>query len=487
LRNYLLTRPNKGSVFPVRVPTSTVPLLRIACMLLLAVLPANLSAVVVEESAMALIDAIRSNDLPRAEEVLDASGNAAAHMTLYAGVTPLHIAAALNRVELTSFLIERGAEIDARTKGGFTPLHWAAARNAADTTELLLEHGADMNATTRNGITPLHWAANNNSTNVVQLFLARGAKPLPVTNSGMTPLHWAVMNESQGAAVSLAFQAVTDQMAAETNLTESTAESPENEEAPDRESALPSVDEAAPMDHLPRPAFGRKLIVPLGFGENLTFIWIGELRMWIGEHEITNGQFRRFRPNHKSMFNEGFSLNGNSQPVVYVSWHDAMDLCKWLNKTHLDRIPRGCHFRLPEDREWLFVAQCGDHRIYPWGNEWPPKYGNFSDLTARKAFTRWEGIRHYDDGSAVTCPVFQSGANEWGIYGLAGNVWEWCADWYDSGKTYKVRHGGCWDFDGEPSLRNDTRGFDRPDARYDTIGIRLVVGRTGRPMVKQVE
>jgi len=75
----------------------------------------------------------------------------------------------------------------------------------------------------------------------------------------------------------------------------------------------------------------------------------------------------------------------------------------------------------------------------------------------------------------VTCPVDKSGANEAGIHGLAGNVWEWCDDWFDPDKKYKVRHGGSWDFDEKPSLAVLFRGFDRPDLKDDTIGFRLVV------------
>jgi formylglycine-generating enzyme required for sulfatase activity len=74
----------------------------------------------------------------------------------------------------------------------------------------------------------------------------------------------------------------------------------------------------------------------------------------------------------------------------------------------------------------------------------------------------------------VTCPVSQSGYNEWGIYGLAGNVWEWCLDWYTAKREYRVRRGGSWDFDTEPNLRINTIGFDRPEVRDDTIGFRVV-------------
>jgi len=445
-------------------------------------------AIVMDEVAVELIDAIRSNDIARIEATLAASGEAAAHMAVGPGITPLHIAAALDLRTVANLLVTVGADVNARTQGGFTPLHWAASRNATGTAEMLLESGADIQAVTANGITPLHWAANNNATNIVGLLIARGAEVLPETAHGQTPLHWAVITKSRGAAVALAFQAVSEEMDAEaTAVGEAAAETAETDGPAPEETPPPPPEEIVPVEHLPRPVFGRSLVVPIGFGEKLSFAWVEKLRLWVGTYEVTNGQFRRFKPKHKSMFHDGFSLNGNDQPAVYVSWHNAMAYCKWLNRNYIDRTPRGCSFRLPTDDEWQAVAQCGDNRLYPWGNRWPPKYGNFSDLAARTAFTNWEGIRHYDDGYAVTCPVSDSGSNEWGIYGLAGNVWEWCSDWYDAGRTYKIRRGGCWDFDGEASLRVDARGFDRPEARYDTVGFRLFVSRKGPPMVRTAQ
>jgi formylglycine-generating enzyme required for sulfatase activity len=158
-----------------------------------------------------------------------------------------------------------------------------------------------------------------------------------------------------------------------------------------------------------------------------------------------------------------------------VSWNQAHAYCEWLNRAFADKVPKGATFRLPTDAEWMTVAKAGDDRIYPWGNSWPPEYGNFSDLTARRELPSWEGIAHYDDGFAVTCPVYASGANAAEIFGLAGNVWEWCEDWYDDARRYKVRHGGCWDFDTKDNVRIDSRGLDQPDASYDTIGFRVVV------------
>ena len=72
--------------------------------------------------------------------------------------------------------------------------------------------------------------------------------------------------------------------------------------------------------------------------------------------------------------------------------------------------------------------------------------------------------------------------NEWGIYGLAGNVWEWCSDWLDDkDRRYKLRKGGSWDFDPKSSLRVVAKGIDLPTAKYDTIGFRVIVAKKKTP------
>jgi len=226
---------------------------------------------------------------------------------------------------------------------------------------------------------------------------------------------------------------------------------------------------------VPRAVPGTFLNVPLGLGESLSFVWVEPLDLWFGKYEITNGEYKRFRRDHSSRFYQGFDLDSSRQPVTYVSWDEAAAFCEWLNAHFSARIPLDCEFRLPHEREWDFVAACGDNRIYPWGDDWPPLYGNFSDMTAREHLADWHGIRGYDDGYPVTCPVEHSGMNELGIYGLAGNLAEWCIDWYDRDQQFKTRRGGSWDFDQRTNLKVASRGLDRPNARYDTIGIRLVV------------
>ena len=419
--------------------------------------------------------AIRDNAILRVDEILERYGSEAARLSVEHGVTPLHIAAALDDDVTLAILLAHGANISARTAGGFTPLHWAAGRDALRTTRILIAIGADIDTRTPGGVTPAHWAADKNATNVLRLLILSGADIGAETTKGLTPLHWAVRRNSLEAGQMIAFKRVLEERVRRPQSKSSFAVTQEFQIAiaPEPVSAPP----ASSPQVLPRAEFGRSLVVPIGRGQSMEFAWVESMTLWVGKYEVTNGQFRRFRYKHRSMFREEFSLDGDDQPVVYVSWKDANEFCRWLNKNHSVRLPPDCEFRLPTDKEWTTFAACGTDRKYPWGNSWPPKYGNFSDTTARKNLPRWQGIKHYDDGHIVTCSVTESGANEWGIHGLAGNVWEWCEDWYGGGRKYKVRRGGSWDFDPVESLLLTARGFDRASARYDTIGFRVVVSK----------
>ncbi|MFC1498769.1 SUMF1/EgtB/PvdO family nonheme iron enzyme [Verrucomicrobiota bacterium] len=423
---------------------------------------------------------IRSNDIQRTEWILENSKTGIVNSVISYDITPLHIAAAKNHTSIARLLVSHGANVNARTPNGFTPLHWASGRNATETMQLLIESNADINAGTISGITPLHWAAGKNATNALRLLILSGADLRAKTKKGASPLHWALMKDANEAGIMLAYKTVSNQMEQEEDRHGDTATRRSGERSETKslkvdkhEVAEPEATEAHPS--FPTPTPGMSLTVPLGMSETLVFVWIKDLNAWVGKYEVTNSQYRRFKPNHNSMFYEDFTLNKNEQPVVYVSWKDAKEYCKWLNQNFSGKIPLNCIFRLPTGKEWISFAKCGDDRKFPWGNKWPPKYGNFSDLTAREKLIDWTGIEQYEDGYPVTCPVTESGVNEWGIYGLAGNVWEWCEDWHDDTKTHKVRHGGSWYFDGQSDLCIDHQGFDRPDSRYDTIGFRVVI------------
>jgi uncharacterized caspase-like protein len=217
---------------------------------------------------------------------------------------------------------------------------------------------------------------------------------------------------------------------------------------------------------------GDALRLDLGDGVAMLFVRAESLKGWVGKYEVTNQEFRRFRKDHDSGKNEGKVLNAERQPAVQVSYNDAAEFAEWVNSRAGSSMPAGCRARLPDGGEWTAFAQCGDGRVYPWGNDWPPRSGNYADMTAKKSFPKWITIEDYDDGAAVNCPVEESGGNPWGLHGVGGNVWEWTSE--EDGSSRVARGGSC-DYGKQTYLRCDSRIRLAPSTRDDTLGFRLVL------------
>jgi formylglycine-generating enzyme required for sulfatase activity len=108
-------------------------------------------------------------------------------------------------------------------------------------------------------------------------------------------------------------------------------------------------------------------------------------------------------------------------PAVHICWHDAMAYCQWRSKKE------GKKFRLPTEAEWEFAARGGlDRKVFAWGDEQTPGGKWMCNI--------WQGEfpRKNDklDGYEGTSPVGSYPPNGYGLYDMAGNVWQWCADWY---------------------------------------------------------
>jgi formylglycine-generating enzyme required for sulfatase activity len=209
----------------------------------------------------------------------------------------------------------------------------------------------------------------------------------------------------------------------------------------------------------------------------------------IGKYPITNREYQAFVRDAKYQPPRGwdgdqFPAEKGSHPVVNVSWEEATAYCKWLSEKTKK------HYRLPTEAEWEKAARWrpspsgrgdggeGESLIYPWGETFDPKNAN----TAESKIGDTSDVGKFSP----------QGDSPYGCADMAGNVWEWCSDWFDeneyknpAGTTTKdpqgpqngrarVLRGGS--FNGYPRLARCADRFgNSPNGFLDDLGFRVCV------------
>jgi len=233
---------------------------------------------------------------------------------------------------------------------------------------------------------------------------------------------------------------------------ESAAEEPQQEDEPGREHERPTWERRYPFEpemvFVPAGPFwmgsDRRRLERAGvewwswFESELPQHQVALPDYWIGQYPVTNAQYRAFiegggyrtraywteagwgwkgdRTQPRYWNDERYS--GPQQPVVGVSWYEAVAYCRWLSEA------TGRQYKLPSEAEWEKAARGADGRIWPWGDEWDPGKCNNNER-----------------GPHTTTPVGQyspAGDSPYGCADMAGNVWEWCATkWEPSYEGYR--------------------------------------------------
>ncbi|HSP45822.1 MAG TPA: SUMF1/EgtB/PvdO family nonheme iron enzyme [Chthoniobacterales bacterium] len=206
----------------------------------------------------------------------------------------------------------------------------------------------------------------------------------------------------------------------------------------------------------------------------LTLLTLNDFYM--SRHPVTNAQYERFDPSHKQKRIKGA---GDDHPVVYVTSLDAINFCEWLGQKD------GETYRLPTEAEWEYAARGNDRRKYPWGSH--DRRGGFANFADASTTFAWRDPQ-VNDGYPETSPVgaFPAGASFFGLEDMAGNVWEWCSDFYQplgiptdrkglrpvpSGK--RVYRGGSWK-SRFTNLRATARSSNAPNYSCNDVGFRVV-------------
>ena len=228
------------------------------------------------------------------------------------------------------------------------------------------------------------------------------------------------------------------------------------------------------MDHFKTPRFLDLVRIHAGsflMGSPMTEVGRSSMEMqhrvtitkgfWMGKYLVTQEQWEAVMGRNPSCFQKG-----GDYPVEQVSWEDAMEFCKKLNRC--DAIPKfkGYHFDLPTEAQWEYACRAGTTGAYDGSLDWIAWYNANSDSS--------------------THPVGKKKPNAWGLYDMHGNVEEWCRDWhgfYQGDATdpagpptgvLRVGRGGGWQ-SGMDRCRSAVRSNFSPENRLNSLGFRIAL------------
>ena len=179
------------------------------------------------------------------------------------------------------------------------------------------------------------------------------------------------------------------------------------------------------------------------------------------------------KPNTGTYCNWG-KTGRNDHPINCVNWYDANSYCKWINGN------------LPTEAQWEYAARGKNSRKYPWGNNLDEHYANYGGIS----YIFGSGLAPvgFFDGTDWGEFITRNNTSPFNVYDMAGNVWEWCLDFYSETcyansvmenpkgpffGGYRVVRGGSWNSDPK-SLRCAERHFYFPHFRHFNSGFRCV-------------
>ena len=269
------------------------------------------------------------------------------------------------------------------------------------------------------------------------------------------------------------------------------------------------------------PAYERKRFVELADEAPVHQVRISR-DFYLGQHEVTVGQFRQFidasgytpesiadgtggygynraydpatskrgdafegRDPKYSWRNPGFAQD-DTHPVLNVTWNDAVAMSRWLSRHE------GKTYRLPTEAEWEYACRAGSNTRYYNGNAPQPllQIANTFDADAAPHWPAWQAFALPGrDGHAFTAPAGSFAPNAFGLHDMLGNAWEWTADWHDENYyaqspptdpqgpadgSVRVRRGGSW-HTWPLYARCSYRNWNSAETRYTLVGMRLLL------------